>query len=380
MNKCESILSFDGWCEVQDELYLSNNFFNGLMKISRKSGEISLLSKFPIGPVFSRLLHHQPIKYKNKIIFIPHFSYGVHIYDVVTQKIDYIPVKKDEWKNFRCVDFVVWNGKLWMILSYYENAIVSMDLETNEIEYYSDIYLPLSKVVGNLTDGVVFWSLLSKKDYMLYGVIDNLGYIVEIDIKNQKTKLIEVDKQKKFLDIAICGKYFYITQYKTKDIVIFDYINKSSYVVNNKYDEIISDDGLVYSNILSVRDFVFIVSNNGERIYSLKDNQISCYGVIPKGFEDIRTDTRAIWKRFYRYDIDRNRIYLFPSRANMMVTIDIADKSISGQIFAINDEWMNTVYQKEYVNEYFDECLKHGEPSYECDVVDLNALINRICK
>lgn len=378
MNKDIGILSFDGLCEVEDDIYLSNNMFNGLMKMSKGSKEITLLNQFPIGPVYSRLLHHQPIKYKNEIIFVPHFSHGVHIYNLDTHETIYIPVKKDDWKNFRCVDSIIWNGKLWMILTYFENSIASMDLKTKKIEYYADMYHPLCELKDELMDGVVFWSLLAKTDYVLYGVVDNSGYIIQIDLMKLKIKLLKVDDKKRFLDIALWKNCFYLTQYNSKDIVVYDNKNGLCHEIENKYDEILSDDGVVYSNIFALADAVVLVSNNGERIYTLNNDQISCLGVVPKGFKDIKADTRATWKRFYCYSVCDNKIKLFPSRANMMVSIEINERKISGQILKMSNDWLNTIYPNEYIKGYISECVSQKVPSYECDVVSLIDYVSNV--
>lgn len=373
-----SILSFDGYYEIDDDTYLSSSCFNGLVCISKKSGEIKVLKKFTVGPVFSRLLHHKIIKYNDELIFIPNYSHGVHIFNIESKEIDYVLVKKDKWENYRCVDAIVWNGKLWMIMTYIENAIVSMDLDSHEIEYHSDVYSPLKSILTNANEKV-FWTELYKQDYMLYGAVDNKGYVAQINIKDLSMRLIKIDPENHFVDIALSRNKLFMTEYKSKDIVVFDMNSGNHYKIKTKnLNDCTCNEDMYYSNIVSNNDRVFVIPNCGYDIWEVMDNGLLSYSKLPEGFKDIKEDFRSTWKRFYCTDFKGNIIELYPNRSNMMIRIDTNNGSCVGHVFDMSPKWLDEEYQIEYVDEYIKECVDNGSAALEWDGVDFNDWIRAL--
>ena len=234
-----SYLAFDGYYELEDKLLLSNSCFNGLVEVSKKTGKIEVVKKFPVGPVFSQLLHHKIIRFGNKLFFVPNFSYGVHIYDIQTGDVEYVLIKKEEWENYRCADAIVYDNKLWLIMTYVYNGIISMDLNTYEIVYWEEAYAPIKKILKDESNAV-FWSELYKKDNILFGVVDHTGYAVCIDISIPQVELLEINKEKQFADITVNNEIVYLTQYSTSSIGIY-YLKNREYceisVVMSNYDK-----------------------------------------------------------------------------------------------------------------------------------------------
>lgn len=373
VKKSLEYVSFDGYIDFGDYRYLSCNFFNGLIRQSKEDGVIDACA-FPEGPVFSQLLHHRVFMNGSELVFSPDYSYGVHTFDLNSNKMNYYVVKKDEWENYRCSCSHVWNNKLWMFLAYGENGIVSMDLETHNIEYYPDAYKTIRKYVE--PGEVVFWSELCINDGCVYGVINNKNYIVQINLEDISVKIIELEMELHLSGITINNSYLYMTEYNTNDILIYDIQKKTIKRLDFPFHNLMThENGLMYSNIVSGGGIVLAVHNYLKSIFEITTEEIKQYGDFPDEQEDINTDLRRTYRRFYSTLYDDNKIELYPARSNMMISIDISKKKITGNKLKLPSNWIKHGYGK-IIGDYFEECSKYNVPITESDLCDINDFIN----
>ena len=374
MNKSLENVSFDGYIDFGDHLYYSCNYFNGLIKQSKRDGDIDVI-KFPVGPVFSQLLHHRVFKNGRELIFSPDYSYGVHTFDLDSNKMNYYVVKKDEWNNYRCACSLVWQNKLWMFFSFGENGIASMDLNTHDIEYYPNAYKKLRQLTES--NDVVFWSELCIDGSTVYGVINNKNYIVKIDLKDVSVTSVEVDKDAHLSGIAINDNHLYMTEYNTNDVLVYDIQNKETKRLDFAVDSSTArTKGLMYSNIVSCGGIVLAVHNHLRSVYEITTEGIIKYSDFPDNQEDISTDFRSTYRRFYSTFSDDNRIELYPARSNMMLSIDIVEKTVAGRTFKLPSNWLQQGYEKEIICDYFEECSTYNVPATESDMCDINDFVN----
>ncbi len=367
-------VSFDGYVEYDKQIYYSSNCFNGMIK-QLKNGDGIEVIKFPKGIVMSHLLHHRVFTNGNELIFSPDYSYGIHTYDLVSNEMNYYAVKKDEWKNYRCAFSYVWNNKLWMFFAFGENGIASLDLDTHDIQYYPDAYKKLRQLTES--NDVVFWSELCIEGSIVYGVINNKNYIVKIDLKDVSVTSIDIGMNAHLSGITVSDNRLYMTEYNTNDVLVYDIQNKETKRLNFTVDSLkIPTNGLMYSNIVSCGGIVLAVHNHLRSVYEITTEGIIKYADFPDNQEDIDTDFRSTYRRFYSTFSDDNKIELYPARSNMMLSIDIVEKKVAGRIFKLPLNWFKQGYEKEIVCDYFEECSTYNVPATESDMCDINDFVN----
>lgn len=168
----KGILSYDAYCETENDIFISSNCMNGLVCIDKATGSSKYVKKFDDTYSICYLKHRQAIRNGNDIIFVPNFCDRIHIFNIITKEIRYVVIKKDEWKDFRCVDSFIWKDKLWLILSYMYNGIVSVDLEKYKVEYFSEVYSAFLDVLYSYDEPIFWEELYKQEDGIVYGVVD----------------------------------------------------------------------------------------------------------------------------------------------------------------------------------------------------------------
>ena len=378
MKKSLECVSFDGYIDFDDHLYYSCNYFNGLIRQSKSDGDIDV-SSFPVGPVFSQLLHHRVFKNGSELIFSPDYSYGVHTFDLDSNKMNYYAVKKDEWSNYRCACSHIWNNKLWMFFSFGENGIASLDLDTHDIQYYPDAYKMLRRHTES--NDVVFWSELCIEGSTVYGVINNKNHIVKIDLKDVSVTSVEIDKDAHLSGIAINDNHLYMTEYNTNDVLVYDIQNKETKRLDFAVDSSTAPTkGLMYSNIVSCGGIVLAVHNYLRSVFEVTTDAIKKYCDFPDNQEDINSDFRRTWRRFYSTSSKDNRIELYPARSNMMLTIDVTEKRIMGSIFKLSSKRIKQVYKEQIIGDYFEECAHNNSFAIESDMCDISDFVSYLTR
>ena len=368
-------ISFDGYYEVNNTIYMSSCSINGLLELDSKSRITKRVRRFDNGSLLSQLLHHNVIEVGDEVVFIPHFSFFLHIYNRCTDEIRTVKIKKDEWTRFRCVDSVVINNKLWLITSYLENGIISIDLGTYEVVYYDEFYSKLRVYLKDIEP--IFWTRLSIKNHILYGAFDDKGYIIKIDLETLTLDMIDMGSDRHFADIAVEKGVIYLTEYFSKHVF--------SYHINEEKQELILMNGhceecekTVYSNIIACDNFLILIPEFGRDIWAIEHSNIKKIGELPVDFID-NDDFRRGWKRFYNYEIKDFKLYLYPNKANMMIVIDLENFRIDGYKFLMNQEWINDNYEKEYFFKYIEEAHQNGDFLVENDRVDLELWLKSLC-
>lgn len=375
MKKSLEYVSYDGYLDYGDHIYYSCGFFNGLIMQSKENGDIDV-SAFPEGPIFSQLLHHRVFMNGSELVFSPDYSYGVHTLDLNSKTMNYYVVKKDDWDNYRCACSHVWNNKMWMFFAYGDNGIASLDLETHDIEYYPDAYKTIRQYVE--PGEAVFWSELCIKDGCVYGVINNKNYIVQIHLADISVKILELEMGLHLSGVTINNSSLYMTEYNTNDILIYDIQKKTIRRIDFPFKNLSTpENGLMYSNIVSGGGSVFAVHNYLKSVFEITTEEIKKYGDFPDEQADINTDFRRTYRRFYSTFYNDNKIELYPARSNMMISIDISERRITGKIVKLPSNWIKQGYGK-LIDDYFEEYLRLNVPITESDLCDINDFVNYI--
>ncbi len=378
MKKSLEYISFDGYVDTDEYLFYSCNTFNGLIKQSKENGSIEV-SKFSTNAVFNQLLHHRVYRNGNELVFSPDFSHCVHTFDLDSNLMNYYVVKKDEWKNYRCACSYVWNNKLWMIFSFGENGIASLDLDTHKIDYYPDAY----KTIRQYTEpnDVVFWSELCIRDKCVYGVINNKNCIVQINLEEISIKIIELEKDLHLSGITENNNYFFLTEYNTNEVLLYDISNKTIKKLGFPFGGLtIPSKGLMYSNIVSCGGTVLAVHNHMKSVFEITTEKIMKYGDFPDDQEDNNTDFRSKYRRFYSTFSDDNKVELYPARSNMMLTIDVLKKKITGRPFRFPSDWLKQEYENKIIDDYFKEYSIYNNPATESDMCDIKDFVYYLIK
>ena len=372
MTKSYSLLSFDGLLNSYNKSYLSSACFNGLIEIDNESNTASIIRKFPEENVFMYLLHHKIYKSGDEIIFAPDMAKNIHIMDINSKEINCIDFKNDCKYNSRCIDSYIWDNKLWLFFSSRKAPITSMNLFTYDIKYYPQLTDPLIKLTKD-EESVIFWSELWKDEGQVYGVLYDSWYIIHIDLIHMETEIFSVaSADKKLTGIAVDGDIAYLTELDSYEIILYSLTDGSikRYVPDCTLD-LVKETGYLYSNILAMQGNIILVPNYDNKILCVQNGRITYFCNMPEGYRDIREDGRREWRRFYSSESNHEMIRLFPAKANMLLEINMNEKTAKGKGYQMPLEWIDTEYCTDYVAAYVMESAQNAACMPENEVVNL---------
>ena len=178
--------------------------------------------------------------------------------------------------------------------------------------------------------------------------------------------------------VTINNSSLYMTEYNTNDILIYDIQKKTIRRIDFPFKNLSTpENGLMYSNIVSGGGSVFAVHNYLKSVFEITTEEIKKYGDFPDEQADINTDFRRTYRRFYSTFYNDNKIELYPARSNMMISIDISERRITGKIVKLPSNWIKQGYGK-LIDDYFEEYLRLNVPITESDLCDINDFVNYI--
>lgn len=361
--KCNEVISFGGFYDTGEKMIISNTAFNGLLKLDKKSRTGEYLQAFPEDIEIKQGMHHR-VYYNNGLLFFaPDNANGVHIYNIETNELKFIPIIFDKSNKKRCIDSQRIGNMLWLFYGYANNPIVKFDMITYEISLFWGVYNELPDDIKN-EKGLIFNSTLARNGSEVFGVVWNSFYVIKLDLISEKVEVISLKGYVKRLSgVAYLNGILYFTQFSSQNVIGLDLREKKIFVykpkINLELDEKKAFD-CFYSNIISSGEKIILIPNSGRNILyvNMEKSDISILGTLPEQCLDI-PDERRPWRRFYNFDATDERIVLYPNGANMMIDIDIKNKIVTGNLFRMEKSWMEKEYHKIIVENYIKRIVSH---------------------
>jgi len=165
-------LSFYDSYQDEENIWFSNNLYNGLFKYNIDEDKTYFVTVFP-NENWRRLgLHQKVINYKNKLFFIPGLSKYIHVYDVNSGEMESLFFPEKDGYNYRTnlSGVHLCNHILYVFPKFIERPVYMLNLETYEIQYMNGFNEECNKYIRCL-NGQICFGTLSEPDAMWLPIV-----------------------------------------------------------------------------------------------------------------------------------------------------------------------------------------------------------------
>ena len=278
MNDESKSLSFNNLYDDGEALWFTANDFNALFKMDKQTWKTEFVGSFPGERIEGKRLYGQITAYMGKLYFPPAFADEIAEYDIASNAYKKIKLfepgeeAKQRISGPKFLESIQYKKWIFFVGCTYP-TILRFDTETGLMDTFSEWLVPYEKLAADF-DGYYFKSACVVGSNMAIAAL-NANAVVSFDMETCKSKVYEVgSKEYRYTGICFDGEDYW----------------------------------------LSPRFGGPIVRWNPETIYKE-------YGDFPDGFDK---DCSGFWNIRYCSDF----VWLFPSRANMALKINIRDESI----------------------------------------------------
>lgn len=355
-------VSFDGCYDTGEELYASCMQFNALLKINKRDGRVQLVTTFPNEPAMQQAIYQKIYCADDNVIFVPSYGKGVYTYDLQNQQLEFYPITMPDCAASRCIASYQVGDKIWMFYAYADNPIVVYDIKTHQIEYYEEMMKVLPEEIRERKKAV-FWGEFACNESDVYGVIWKSAYILHMNLQTMAVEIISLcGWADELTGVAYDAGVIYLTEFDSKEVKALRLLDGARKVYRPQGDMQLDEEGkMIYSNVIACQGEVLMIPDSGRRIFSLRheDGMIVPFADLPEAYEDV-TDERRGWRRYFSHFDTDSGIRLCPSRANMMLDINVSERTIRGQIYRF-DENADEAYFKHNVCGHLKEQALEGE-------------------
>lgn len=131
---------------VDNYIYASMSFFNGLIKINMNTYEADYISKFPNEKMIIPVLHRFSYLYKRNIFFIPCDADNVAVFNVDDVTITNIEISQYTKKTEKQMNYFVVDNMLWLVpvINIGKAIVINMDnyeVESKEMAFFKGTIL-----------------------------------------------------------------------------------------------------------------------------------------------------------------------------------------------------------------------------------------------
>ena len=206
-------------CKTDNGFVIASQNVNLIFELPNGSLEYRVLGSIPGERFFSSRLVGSIEKYKNKLIFVPGTASAISIFDLDTKEWKQIEIKNSGMiGNVKFLSSGIFKDKILMFGCHYP-AIISLDMNSYEIEYDFDTLKPLYGKVKERSD-CFFRTDIGEVDgkYFLACCSDNV--ILKYDPDKMHGELIRVGNENdRFSGIAYDGEAFWISPRFLGDVI-----------------------------------------------------------------------------------------------------------------------------------------------------------------
>lgn len=271
---------FSNICLDKDVLYFTADTYNTLCKINLKNKQVSCLAKFTDFP-FIGGLYGRIIKVDGKLILPPFNAKTAVSYDLKTGEIEELFTLNNpmDWGNFAWA--AAYGNNIYFI-PYRYPSIIEYNLNTREVVYYKKCLEEFLQV-----------QTVKKSELFSIGVVTDSKLLIPA---------LQIDK---FLEFDMASGNWKI--HKKSDMSV----GTSCIVVND------DEYWLIPFELVPIRK------------WNYKTNEVTVYNQFPRGFKcdnEYGGGNRQI--PFSAAVKVKNKIWLFPCMANMIMTIDMSTGDI----------------------------------------------------
>jgi hypothetical protein len=281
-------------------IYVFSSEYNALFRVKDNNAEF--LCSFDKLPHNQALLFADIIAHEDELIFIPHYSDYIVVYNTQSGQAEYYKTDINAKLKFICP--IRYKDSIYLPVCN-EDCIVRFDLNTKQQKY-------IRNVLGS--DGssyeTVFRNAVRHNNYMLVPCRE-VNKLLIWDMDSDTGTVKDIPKIScGCTDIAVNGDDIYLLSYPEKDIWRWNYkTNETVCILKNTY---------AY-RIHSHNNKLFVIPEKAENIcvFNIDANKLEQLK-YPKDFRFLRSGTK-----YLNYELSGNIMCLYPLNANMYLELDM---------------------------------------------------------
>lgn len=320
-------LHFRSFIRVNNILYFSEAFFNGLFKMNLEDFSVKFICHFSGENEKKLLLHGQSvIRYEDYIYFFPTCSRRIHYYNFVSNKEHDIIIPISEDKEFVVGSVLQKDNIVWLVSTDLSNGIYVLDMKERTIEKDKTLSAMLQKY-QKLTNFII-----QKEESKLYTFCVESFTLVEIDLVKHLIDEYNLPvPMKKIISINYNNGKFYFIEEDSGNL--YEWIWKSTNI--KKFIAQDLDDCLTYgspfSNCCFIDDDIYMIPFRNKYIMKInkENDSIKRAFVYPKEFQRLKSICNYEPPIISSFEVVCNKIWFYPFGGNQMLVYDIK----SGQVF-----------------------------------------------
>lgn len=305
-----------------DKIYFTSCDFNALFCMDLKERRIEYKNCFEVHSRWKSELYEKQILHQNKIYFIPRNCNKVAVYDIETEKINYIEVPDKGGAVIR--DSFIEDGCLWMLYAVCPVKIFKVDLVTGKYEVINvewrcsnEDVIQYAKRIGDN-----WWMLVSNQCCLINYNWKKNKIMKSHYFKNLKNNFFRGDIQEQV----------WVISKDTNVLIEYDYHDETEKCVPLPELDKFSSEVI---NVILYKEYVVVLKREGIALINNRINTIKYYRFLAE-------------KRLLNFVIYNNKMILFPARGRGLLVLDTLTESIREYDF----EW-NEKLTKENMEKFF---------------------------
>lgn len=336
-------LSYELYVEENDVTWFMAYDHNGLYKKSRDK-EIELVCVVPWESEYDIRLYSSMIKIENKIFLIPFKAKSIAVYNVDTNEISEVVIKKNS--EFACGLNGNDSAKFWSVVEKHDelilfphnySSIVTLNTKTLEVTYDERI---VSFLDGIKNSGEPYITDVFKKEDFYYCSVGCANVIIRFEKYKLDFDILELNIQNYGSNgIYVDDEYIWIAPRYTNPIISYEFKTKKT----NKYDKFpkgFKCGYVPFHTIYRFKNKLIFLPALADMAISLDlstyeiSNEKSISDIITKNREEsaIATDMTMA------YSYDCPQISFVSCKDNVFYTIDLQNGDIKSCEHIINDK------------------------------------------
>lgn len=276
-----------GYAEVEDAIWFSNIYFNGLEKINKETGKVEYIAKFPDGDIRCQWQHSSVVSVGQKLIFVPFRSEYIVTYDIKMNKFISIPLDLKKKSDLYFFGACVYKQYVYMFPAKAE-CIIRYDTQKNVIKCLDVLNVISDEIPKDSSCFVLQYVLLDEKVYFPFA---NLNAVAVFDLRNEKIEIFRLEIEGGCSTICYQGEVFYMSSSKMPKIyswnkengqlVVYDMFPKEFNKNNDCFSYLFA-----YSQVIGKKVFYFPMSGNMILSFDMISKQICAEHTIANLYND----------------------------------------------------------------------------------------------
>ena len=320
---------------VDDKLYFSEAYFNGLFVMDLKDFSISFICRFSEEYRGKLLLHGgNAIRYKEVIYFFPACTKRIHYYNFITKEENniVIPFMQDN-EEFVVSGVVKKDNKVWLFSANSSNSVFVLDMKENKITKAE----ALSKMMLSYKKTTNFIEIPKEGKAFTYCASDCV--LLEINVEKEQIKEHKIQiKSVSIVSVNYHNSKFYFTDAVSGDLyeLMWSNINLRKFVA--KDTEMDFMEGIPFTNCCFADDNIYMIPCRSKHVMKINKNT----GIMEQAFEypegfQFLNNVRTFYKPpiMLIVEIEHSKVWFYPYGSNQLLIYDTKSGQVTGKKMTI---------------------------------------------